>query len=541
MPDLESIFPSTLKYKVLESKHEEYIVDYWEKLNAMYEGGYRLFNSPYLKDIFLKHAYEQPNIYNERKKRAFYINYAGEIIDYICAALAMHPVHVESEEEVDQFYKDFKEDVSPAGGERVSLHKHITDQVRDALVYGRVWTMVDLPPVYEPIGEVLSEAAQEESGLLNAYALSVPPRNVTNWSSNEDGNLEWAKLCYETKRYGFTEDSCEITKLYTIYTASAWARYKVTYNPDINPPRDEDDILLVDSGVHSFERVPLIPFKLPPGLWAMNKLYSVAMEHFNKRCALSWAEYKSLFAERYEFLEGCEDACDDISDDKERAVNQVRGQGYTQVRAQNDRVEYVGPPTEAFAYCLDNLSALRDEMHRITHQMALSVGTEASAVRRSGDSKEQDRQDTVVILNELGQLAREHVRRMYEAIATGRADNYKFNVSGLDEFEDLDVSGVLNQAVVLKDVDVPSPKFKIAHKFEVARATMGQKLSADELKEVRSEIEEAFKDEKPETAENRMLRAMKEAPGMVDNQFGNEPYKNRDNRKLSKGQENNEN
>lgn len=528
--DLKRPFPLSITYGALEGKHDDYDAEYWHRLRALYEGGKALLESKVFEKLFPRHAEEQWSIYAERKKRAFYINYSAEIVDHIAAALMIHPVQVDSEEPHDEFYDGFVEDVSPKGGKRTSLHQFTWKQIRESLVTGHTWSLVDLPPTVEPLAEDLSEAAQRESGALDAYALCVPAEAVYDWETAPDGELYWAKLCVEKNERSFDGRSNKITKEYTIYRPDDWARYSYTYDPE-NPPTSDTEVKLSANGTHSFGRVPLIKFELPLGLWVMNKLESLAKEHLNKRAALAWAEYKSLFQERYEFLDQSDDAClDGIEEDANRAVNQVRGQGYTQVRGSNDRAEYIGPDTSSFSFSLNSINNLRDEMHRVTHQMALSFDNSASALRRSGDSKEQDKKDTVIILNALGQIAREHVYQLFSTVTKGRGDNIQWTVSGLDEFDAVDVSGILHQAVVVKDLDIPSPTFKKAYKFELAKSVLAEKVPVTIMKKVAEELEEAFRNERPETAEQRMLRQMQQAPGALGNQFAQDPLKNRDNK-----------
>ena len=74
----------------------------------------------------------------------------------------------------------------------------------------------------------------------------------------------------------------------------------------------------------------------------MNKIESIARELLNKRCALSWAEFKSLYPVLYEFMqdEDPEACAGGVAEDNDRAVNQTRGIGYVQERAEKDRAEF---------------------------------------------------------------------------------------------------------------------------------------------------------------------------------------------------------
>ena len=522
--DIKRAFPSSIPYKVLQRTHEEYDCDYWNTLKAFYCGGKDLLKSQQFKNIFPPHLHEAHFIYSERVARAFYVNYAGEIIDHIVSALMMHPVQVKSEEDHDPFYDMFMEDVSYVGGKRTSLHQLIRKQVTTALICKQAWTLVDFPPIVEMSGEaIVSEGDQREVGQLNAYALCVDPESVLDWEETPDGELIWAKTCVLKKEKSFDGSDDEIVAEYTVYRPNDWARYAIKYKPD-NPPKEDDPVGLIADGPHSFGRVPLIRLTLPDALWAMNKLESLSREHLNKRCALAWAEYKTLFQQLYEF-EGEEpaDSCSTtgVGEDAGRFTNQARGPGYVQIRASGDRAEFVGPSAEPFSHALNSLKDIRDEMHRITHQMALSYDNHALALRRSGDSKAQDKKDSTVVLNALGQLSREHVFEIFTTIAYGRQDDLTWVVGGLDEYDDVDITSELNQAILVNTVDIPSPAFKVKYKAALAKAVLGEKISAETLRLIEAEIAEAYKDEEPETAEQRAERKVEEGAQALG--MGNQP------------------
>ena len=71
-------------YKKLSQKHPEWDGPYWRRCRALYAGGKKLLKDPaVLQDVFPPHLNEQPYVYAERCKRAYYIPYAGEVIDMI--------------------------------------------------------------------------------------------------------------------------------------------------------------------------------------------------------------------------------------------------------------------------------------------------------------------------------------------------------------------------------------------------------------------------------------------------------------------------
>ncbi len=485
-----------LPFGLLESKHPEYDADYWALCRALYEGGKKLLgDDAIMAQCFPQHMQEAPAIYAERKRRAYYIAYPALIIDHMMAGLMTCPIECTSEnhaEENDRYWKELLRDISPHGGRRQSLQKLLREQMHTALLCKRAWTQVDFPIV--DASGLTSVAQQEEIGALNAYAIQIDPSSVYDWEEDDSGELIWCLVCKDSARRSSLLDSRDlITRTYTHYTRTTWSRYEITFDRR-KPPTPKTMVALAQEGQHSFGRVPFLRLDLPEGLWAMNKLESLAREHFNKRCALSWAEYKTLFQQLYEF----EAPPDPLSmgpaivHDEQRAVNQVRGIGYVQMRYANDRAEYIGPDSTPFKIALESIKDLRDEMHRVTHQMALTFDNSASALRRSGDSKSQDKAAHGVVLRGLGEILKEYAFDILQTIVTGRGDDIVWQCAGLDKFDDASLQDVLTDAETLENIEIPSPTFQRRHKYMVAKMKLGDEASEEDLKKIDEELETAF-------------------------------------------------
>lgn len=485
-----------LPFGVLEQKHPEYDAEYWTLCRALYEGGRKLLNdNDLMRACFPQHMHEAQNVYEERKKRAFYIPYAAQIIDYIIAGLMGSPVECMSEDggNTDDYYEELFKDVSPHGGRRQTFNALLREQMLMALLCRRAWTQIDFP--IAPGDDLVTSAAQQEAiGATDAYAIQIDPTSVYDWEEDDSGELLWCMVCKDTaKRRSILDSRDSITRTYTIYTRTSWSRYEITFDRK-RPPNAKTPVTLAQEGVHSFGRVPLLRLELPPGLWAMNKLECLAREHFNKRCALAWAEYKTLFQQLYEF-ESPPDPLTmgpAIAQDDNRAVNQVRGIGYIQTRYAGDRAEYVGPDSTPFKTALESIKDLRDEMHRVTHQMALTFDNSAAALQRSGESKAQDRASNTVVLKGLGQLLREYALEIIESISVGRGDSYEWTCSGLNHFEEASLTDLITEAEALENIEIPSPTFQRRHKYMLAKMKLGDEASDEDLKAIEEELETAF-------------------------------------------------
>lgn len=497
--------PASVKIKVLQqTRPDDYDAQYTRRLRALYEGGKKLLSDGVLlAEIFPAHRAEHPNVYRERVRRAFYVSYAAEIIDHIVAALMAEPVRpclddgtTDDETPLPPFYEELTEDVSPAGGEKRTLHEFLRERVLEALVTKKAWALVDLPDTGSQ--EFASRKEQEDAGGDRAYFLPLATESVIDWETDDDGELLMA-VVYTTssRRLGIAGDRSATTHKWRIYTREAWALYEFVETPS-NTIDPEKEARLAAEGAHTFGRVPLLAMTLPPGLWAMNKLEGPAREHFNKRNMLAWGEAQSLLPELYEFLgpEGVSGGVipSENQQDASRATTQPRGQGYVQQRGAEDKAEFVGPSAEPFKEARSSCAELRDEMHRVMHQMALSADNSGAALKRSAESKQQDAAATGVVLGALGQLARKFVCALYEMAALGRADaevQGKWHCDGLDRFDALAPDAIIERMVNDSTIGekVPSATYQRLANMQRVEAVL-EGLTPDQREQIEKELEE---------------------------------------------------
>lgn len=485
-----------LTYGLLAQTHPEYRAAYWRRLRAFHDGGESLLaDDAVMSDVFPRHREEHDSVYRERKKRAFYLNYAGEIVGYIVSQLMAERLVIESDaESLPDFYRGFLEDVSAPGGERCSLHEFMRGRVLEALICKKSWTLVDLPqndPVaYASLGD------QERAGALNAYLVPVATESVIDWEQDEGGELTLG-IVYTThaRRLSVSGDRSRVTHRWDVYTRDRWKRYEIEPEPG-KKLDDRTPVPLVAEGAHSFGRVPLVPLCLPGGLWVMNQLESAAREHFNKRSALGWGETQALLPELYEYLGpevgGLGTPIGEAQQDPSRALTSRRGQGYVQVRGAGDKAEFVGPDPAAFTAARESCRELRDEMHRITYQMALTVDNSGAALKRSGDSKAQDRAATTVVLNALGAIVRRYSEVLMDMVSAGRREGElvgQWHAKGLDQFDGLAASEVISQAEAVELIKVPSETFQRRWKMKVVKACLGEDLTPDDAEAIETELD----------------------------------------------------
>lgn len=519
---------AAVTWAMLQQRHPEWSLDYWQECRALYAGGKRLLCDPALmKRLFPANPHEDPKVYKARSERAHYFPYPGTIVDALLAGLSSDPLRV-SFGSVDpesgdletapdsEWWQAFIEDVSDESAgydddlepdeddddnaSGLPMHHFLVEVMREALTTRFTWIRCDLPAVPEdkPIDSALAE---EKAGLRSPYLCLVPAECVIDWEYGADGELAWLLTLEKTMpreniqaMRGKVEHHC-----YVLWTQTDYARYEVDVT--IGQARAESELIspAEPPTPHKFGCVPFDRVMLPEGLWAMGKLHSLAREHFNKRCAMSWAEYKALFPILYEFLDTNASGGEiPAADDPNRATDQVRSQGHTQIRAGNDKAQYIGPDVGPFKEARESCNDTMREMHRVMYSMALSANMDKQALSRSGDSKQQDQISTQIVMMMLGLLMRRIARVLLALVARGRGEPVPPTiVAGLEHFDTTGVTQAIADAVQVFS-GIPISKSKTAYSLfltNVVRKILGDTVTDEQVTQIRDEITETLSQE----------------------------------------------
>lgn len=501
-------------FKEVHPEHREKL---WRQYRALYVGGADLLeNKEVMKAIFPTHHDEEKDIYDERKRRAFYIPIAGEILDSIAAKVMTEPLIIkgvtgkketkteegkaakEVEENPDEFYRDFLQDCSPPGGKRCDLNQLLGYQLLEALQTGTAWTCVELPAP-DPDAPPTTEQAQANAGLLDAYAFPLAAEDVRNWEEDSAGELESALVRVVTQKWGGIGTSRKMRKeTFTYYTREDWRRYSVTYDVTRFPegPPDETPMVAEGAGGHSFGKVPLARLCLPKGLHAMGRIASIAIEHFNKRNAVSWSQLKNLLPLMYAKI-SVSDLDPDGAESAGRLLNQRYGPGRLLVIGEKEELAYAAPDSTVYESALADLSGLAESMRAVLRQMSISAEASGGALRRSAESKAVDHGSLATLLCAIGECMREHAIEVMQLVQAGRGDvtETTWEASGMDDFSDVTTDQVVEQAMMLEQVTIPSSTFQRRKAFMVARTVLGQEASAEDLENIKKELETNITDD----------------------------------------------
>jgi hypothetical protein len=443
----------------------------WRKYKDLYAGGeqFRRNASEYL----VRRSKEPTDVYAERLSRVFYENYAGSIVDWFAATLMTREPVLQfqgTNERGIGFFDGFVRNCDLKG---TSLTEFFRRRLGETLIYGKTYITVDFPRISRP---VRSRAEEDAVGKSRAYLTEYSPDEVINWSHDESGQLEWIVI----RTSHLTPSSPESGQWnkesrWIYYDRQTYRIYREANQPgaiDSNP-------VLMDEGNHGLagqNRVPVFEMAVSEGLWLMNKAALLQLEHFNKSNALSWALTMGLFAMPVVYT------------DKE--WNQIVGESYYIQLGPNDRFGWTEPEGHVFQIAADNLERLKDEIYRVCYQMNQAGGTQLSRMQ-SGISKQRDFGVTQEILKNYGDVVKDSMRGVLEAINAARQDGLVIDVSGLEEFDINDFSTELDDARKLLELGIESPTFKKQLYTRVALKYLCD-VRQDVKNKIAAEIEASF-------------------------------------------------
>lgn len=502
-----------LPFQVLMQQHPSYKPTYWAKLRALCRGGSLLLaDDDLMRELFPKHRREDEEVYNERRQRAFYMAYAGMVVgDYVSGVLS-DPVTVVldgkskasgKDAPLPPWYAEFVANTSKrnAAGIPKTFQRLLGECLYSALNTGAAWVRVDAPVLLDAEGERIQfndRAAEDKAGALNVYCTRHESEQVIDWEVDDDtGTLNLCVIFSEDRtRNGIAGDRSMITKRWLVYERAGWEVYELQHkaNQKIKP---EDIVPLKARGVNKNKMIPVLRLELPNDLWVMDQLEGPSRELLNKWCALSWAEFQSLFSELYEFLEPpMTGAGARIGEPEERAnlaLQQNRGAGFVQTRGNNDKAMFVGPDTGPFSLALESIKTIRDEIFRITHQLAMAVDMGSAALGRSAESKQSDKGAREVVLGALAMPLRNIGVALLNTVASMRGDDDlvgRFEVGGMSDFVESNAEASITSAAEMDMVKMPSQTFQRIYKARLARTILKHDADEEDMKLIEKELEE---------------------------------------------------
>jgi hypothetical protein len=452
-----------MKATELVKEHPEYIARkaMWRKYKDLYAGGEQMRSNA--AAYLLRRQKEPGDVYGERLNRVFYENYIGSIVDWYAATLFRREPLLSFEGDNEpgrRFFQELSEDCDLKGS---ALSDFFRRQFVEALVNGSSWVLVDFPRHDMIAG---NRAEEDAMGASRAYLVGYGPEDITNWSLDERGNLEWAvvRVSGPPGLWSFLAPG---------KSESRWMYYdRERYLALCDRGQGVE---VSGEGFHALTKqgkVPLVELKLSEGLWLMNKAALLQLEHFNKSNALSWALTMGLFAMPVVYTD--------------REFDQMVGESYYLKMGQGDRFGWTEPEGKVFQIAEVNLERLKDEIYRVCYLLTQAGGPTTSGAAQSALSKQRDYAVTQEILRAYGDAMKDAMKRILRAVNSARGDDLTIDVAGLDEFDIGEFSSELADAEKLMSFGIGSPTLK---------KQILKRLASKYLCDVRQEVKDQISQE----------------------------------------------
>lgn len=460
MADDETPSPSLagMDYDVLTEKHPDYLKwQYrWADFKLLYKGGDEFLwaagqtslatRSPSTAQTavaasaapipgsftkvprrFLWQLEGEPNAgYFSRLERCFYVGYVGPIIDYFVQWLFSQKPNVkftgnEDSETIDapDWWRDFEADCTGAG---LGFNDFLRDRFRDEQITRRTGWLIGS----QVDTQDMSQAEAEDAGVDGVVLTEFDANEILDWEKDSAGKLEWVVLCKEELRRTFPDKRVRVETIRYV-DRNVYASWEAVDGQ----VQGTKVLSFLGSKVHGLDRVPFVMPEMPEGLWIMNKLASWQVDLFNQSQILARGELLSCF------LQPAITSNDGLSSRIFGEGDLLRLKaGNTQSGEPPEKFEYIGGNPAPLEFVAKRLQEKIQEGYRIVSAMSLAVdGQSASAVARSGVSKQEERRASEVILAGMGGYVREAYTETLDIVAQIQDTGVRAIVDGYDNFQ----------------------------------------------------------------------------------------------------------
>lgn len=425
----------------IDKEHPDYTTRKytWQAYRDLYTGGQEF--QAHADRYLIQRQREPRDVYAERLRRVFYENYVGSIVDWYASTLFRTEPQMsygDGGKAAEGFFAGFAGDCDRKG---TNLTDFFRRQFVEGMIAGKSYILVDFPRLED---RPANRAEEDAVGASRAYLVGFRADEVINWSADEAGNLEWAVVRTQAKRRPSLDSADWFNE--TTWTYYDRTNYRRFVRRDFGT--GSGAITEVAAGQHALSRVgqvPLIPLRLPEGLWMLNRSASLQLEHFNKTNALSWALTMGLFAMPVIY--------------SDREWTQMIGESYYVQLSPGDRFGWTEPDGKVFQIAADNLRTLQEEIYRVCY-LAPAGGALDPHGAQSGSSKQWQFAITYEVLRAFGDVMKDQIRRVLKAVEAAREDGDGVSVTGLDEFDIADFTTDIENAQALLGLGIQSETLK---------------------------------------------------------------------------------
>ncbi|MDD1770021.1 MAG: hypothetical protein LUO79_02950, partial [Methanomassiliicoccales archaeon] len=472
-------------FKKLSQQNPENKPKEWKRIRLLYKGGYELKEQA--KQFIEKAINETQQTYEYRIKRVSYINYFGQVIDYLVAALFEEELSITAAGDAKDpntpgelpdkvFWPEFANDADRAGSPFSEVMRRIVTQ---ALLFKRGVLYLDFPPVST---EITNRAQEEKTGAGRGYCWDegLDQQELLDWRLGDDGKWLWAitmrTLIERINPWDErTHYKCRFKCWYMEGGVAKFVVLESKLTKIGEPIGDEELMSPVEEGTTSFRRIPIVVLELPDGLWAGNKIGSLAEEHFQRRSDLFGAIGRNLveipWYRQGSEIRGVGEALPSAPGEDERrgekTLQALLEKGIVPI-GDKDEIGYASPSGNAFSIADKSLQSLKEEIYLTVTAMALSLPNTAATVGRSGESKKEDSSSAEKVLGALGKFVRRASKEVYDCFSDARRESVVWSVYGCSKFRLNERGELVDEALTVETIPIPSQTFQKEYKTSLA-------------------------------------------------------------------------
>jgi hypothetical protein len=474
-------FPNSIEIATIDRKHPVYasLAATRRTLDLLNDGGSTLRNSA---GEFLTRKVKEPSeVYNLRLKAFTYENILGPILDWYRARMAGCHAEISLTREKQvleggldaEWYAGFLANCErPSSKRRVALSSFLADRFKDLITHGAAYTLVDKP---KTDFETTTRFAQRSAGLLDPYLVPVYASELIDWSSSEDGELEYAVLYCEREQRQFGISASSAAAWY-VYDREGFAHYET---PIKDGKPDGKIARLVDFGPHALtelKRVPILPWYAAKGQWLADRASLSLTAHLDLLNANRWSMINALLPMLVIICRFDDQA--------------VRGETAYLNLPEGGDAKYLSPDSAIFTTAHQKLMSLKEEAYRQMHVQAQARTASATAQAQSGVSKQEDMTAATEVLNGFGADMRDYAHTVMSAVIAARGDEGIMPVVAGWTFDAPITADTLDAAERCDVLEIGSDTFDREMKKRVVRAAVPD-LPANTLQVIDREIDSA--------------------------------------------------
>ena len=490
-------------YKILKQRHPEYSKDHIEKQRLLYCGGYEIQKSA--KRFLTKLSIERPQCYKERCDQVAYTPFVSQFTDAFSAALFSDELKIHQSADgyaLDPAYDAFFQDADQKNN---SLHNFLKDTFTESLYRDQAFVHIDFPP--SNTAETIAD--EKTKGLAIPYLSRIDPTSIINWEMRDDDEekFRWVRIENDcTWKDPFAEKAQHQLQYMTLQLVNGFCTWTFHESPLLDLGKQVDDGYDFGPGTTlptSFKEINILPCRIKDGIHVGNNIGPMAIEFYQRYSFLTYNANKTCVAIPVIKL-GPEMSAPGEPPPAERQSDPNRGstfkaelqnEGFTVLGAGDD-IEVVESLGSSHQFISDELTNLAERMHQTVHQMANSAETNSKALGRSGDSKEEDRHATEILLSAYSRTMKDFTLELMTLISEARNETPDWKIDGLSTFVEENRADLVNELKALAPNGnvlqlLPSPTL---HKLYLTHLGLNliDGATDDEAATIKDELEQAI-------------------------------------------------